>query len=118
MGSNATRAIAEEPKVPGYMLLALQTMINGKPLSAFVDNGATFTSEKLRLHPPLNSIGAYFPLEMANIETIVSTRVALGVLVGIGKVQFPPCLTVVPLMKGCDLILDEDSLNAINSLVD
>ena len=62
-------------------------MINGTPLCALVDNGATHSSidEKLQLHPPLAFIRAYPSLEMANGDTIVSTRVALDLLISIGK---------------------------------
>ena len=48
----------------------------------------SFIDEKLQLRPPLSFIGAYSSLEMANGDTIVSTGIALVVLVGIGTVQF------------------------------
>ena len=65
-------------------------MINGTLLHALVDSGATrlFIDEKLGIHPPLNLIGAYSSLEMANWETTVSIGVPLDVLVSISKVQF------------------------------
>ena len=68
----------------------------------------SFIDEKLQLHPPLEFIGAYSSLEMASGETIISTRVALDVLVSINKVQFRSYLTTVPMMDGFELILGKD----------
>ena len=58
-GSSTTVAIAQEPKVLDHMLLTIQTMINGIPLCAIVDSGATrsFVDEKLWLHPQLDFLG-------------------------------------------------------------
>ena len=88
--SSAAEAKAQESTVRDHVLLTIQAMINGTPLRALVDSGATrsFIDEKLQLHPPLQFIGAYSSLEMANGETIVSTGVAPDVLVSIGKIQF------------------------------
>ena len=95
-------------------------MINGTPLHALVDSGAThlFVDERLRLHLSLNFIGAYSSLKMANGETIVSTRVALDVLISLGEIQFRSTWTTVPMMEGFDLILVKDWLDMINPLVD
>ena len=95
-------------------------MINGTLLRALMDNGAirSFVDEKLRLHPPIDFIGAYSSLEMANGETIASIRVAPDVLVNINNVQFQSCMTIVPMMEGFDLILHKDWLDMINPLVD
>ena len=95
-------------------------MIDGTPLCALVDSGATrsFIDGKLWLRPPLEFIGAYSSLEMANGETIASTGVVLDVLVAIGKVPFQSCLTTVPMMDGFELILGKDWLDMINLLVD
>ena len=72
------------------VLLKVTAMIKGTLVHALVDSRATrsFIDEKLQLPPPLHFIGAYSSLEMANGETIVSTRIAPAVLVSIGKVQF------------------------------
>ena len=95
-------------------------MIKGTPLRTLVDSGATrsFLDEKLQLRPPLHFIGAYSSLEMANGETIVSTRIASDVLVSIGKIQFRSDLTAVPLMEGFDLVLGKDWLDMVNPLID
>ena len=73
-----------------HVLFSVTAVIKGMPVRALVDSGATrsFIDEKLQLHPPLSFIGAYSSLEMANGDTIVSTGIALDVLVCIGKVQF------------------------------
>ena len=79
-----------DSKVRDHLLLTVQAMVNGMPLHALVDSGATrsFIDERLRLHPPLQFIGAYSSLEMANEETIVSTGVAPDVLISLGDIQF------------------------------
>ena len=84
--------------------------MTGTPLRALVDSGATrsFIDEKLRLQPPLEFVGAYSSVEIANGETIVSTRVASDVLINIGEIQCQSCLAVVPRMEGYDLILGKD----------
>ena len=74
--------------------------------------------ERIRLHPPLQFIGAYSSLEMANGETIVSTGVAPDVLISLGDIQFRSTLTAVPMMEGIDMILGKDWLDMVNPLVD
>ena len=69
------------------------------------------------MRPPLTFIGAYSSLEMANGETIVSTRVAPDVLISIGKIQLQSCLIAVLMMEGFDLILGKDWLDMMNLLV-
>ena len=95
-------------------------MINSTPLHTLVNSGATrsFIDEKLQFRPPLSFIGAYSSLEMANAESIVSTGIALDVLVGIRKIQFRSDLTAVPLMEGFDLVLGKDWLDTVNPLID
>ena len=90
MGSTTIGAIAQESKVSDRVLLTVQVVINNTPLCALVDSGATrsFIDKKLCLEPPLDFIGAYSSLEIANGETIVLTGVAPNVLVSIGKIQF------------------------------
>ena len=116
----AVEAIAPGSKFRDHLLLAVQAGINGTSLRALVDSGAirSFIDEKLQLRPPLTFIGAYSSWEMANGETIVSTRVAPYVLISIGKIQFRFCLTTVPMMEGFDLILGKDWLDMVNPLVD
>ena len=95
-------------------------MVNGTLVRALVDSGATrsFVDERIRLHPPLQFIGAYSSLEMANGETIVSTGIAPDVLISLGDIQFRSTLTAVPMMEGIDLILGKDWLDMVNPLVD
>ena len=71
-------AIALETKFHDHLLLTLQVVINGTPLCALMDNGATrsFIDEKLQFHPPFKFIGVCFSLEMASGDTRVLTRVA------------------------------------------
>ena len=118
--STAMEAIALGAKVRDHLLLTVQAVINGTPLRALVDNGTTrsFIDEKLQMRPSLSFIGAYPSLELANGETIVSTGVALDVLISIGEIQCRYCLTVVPMMEGFDLILDKDWLDMVNPLMD
>ena len=120
LDSSAADAIAQESTTRDHVLLTVQAVINSTPLRALVDSGTTcsFIDEKLRLHPPLEFIGASSSLEVANGETIVSTGVAPDVLVSIGKVQFQSCLTNVPMIDGFELILCKDWLDMINPLVD
>ena len=89
-------------------------------MRVLVDSGATrsFVDERLRLHPPLQFIGAYSSLEMANVETIVSTRFALDVPISLDDIQFRSTLNVVPMMEGFGLILGKDWLDLVNPLVD
>ena len=48
-----------DSKVRDHLLLTVQAVINGTPVRALVDSGATrsFVDERLRLHPPLQFIG-------------------------------------------------------------
>ena len=71
-----------------HLLLVVTVVINGTPVRALVDSGASrsFVSDELKLRPPLYFVGAYSSLELANGETIVSTGVAPQVLVSIGEV--------------------------------
>ena len=88
--STAAGVNTPDSKVRDHLLLTVQAVVNGTPLRALVDSGATrsFVDERIRLHPPLQFIGAYSSLEMANGETIVSTGVALDVLISLGDIQF------------------------------
>ena len=65
-----------DSKVRDHLLLTVQAVVHGTSLRALVDSGATrsFVDERIRLHPPLQFIGAYSSLEMANGETIVLYR--------------------------------------------
>ena len=55
---------------------------------------------------------------MANSNTLVSTGVALDVLVSIRNIQFQSCLVAIPMMEGLDLIFGKDWMDMINPLVD
>ena len=55
---------------------------------------------------------------MVNGDTIVSIGIALAVLVSIGPVQCRMNLTVVPLMRGFDVVLGKDWLDVVNPLID
>ena len=118
--STAAGVNTPDSKVRDHLLLTVQAVIHGTPVRALVDSGATrsFVDERLRLHPPLQFIGAYSSLEMANGETIVSTGVAPDVLISLGDIQFRSTLTAVPMMEGFDLILGKDWLDMVNPLVD
>ena len=120
MESTTAGVNTPDSKVCDHLLLTVQAVVNGTPLRALVDSGATrsFVDERIRLHPPLQFIGAYSSLEMANGETIVSTGVAPDVLISLGDIQFRSTLTAVPMMEGFDLILGKDWLDMINPLVD
>ena len=109
-----------DSKVRDHLLLTVQAVVHGTSLRALVDSGATrsFVDERIRLHPPLQFIGAYSSLEMANGETIVSTGVAPDVLISLGDIQFRSTLTAVPMMEGIDIILGKDWLDMVNPLVD
>ena len=118
--STAAGSQTQGSRVVDHVLLSVTAMIAGTPLRTLVDSGATrsFIDEKLQLRPPLHLVGAYSSLEMANGDTIVSTGVAPNILVGIGPVQCKMNLTVVPLMKGFDLVLGKDWLDTVNPLID
>ena len=59
--SSATETIAQESTVRDHVLLTVQAVINGMPLRALVDSGATnsFIDEKLAAPP---TIGVYWGL--------------------------------------------------------
>ena len=126
-GTEANPApIAAELRAPGagtsrdHVLLTVTAMINGTPVRALVDSGASrsFVSDELKLRPPLTFVGAYSSLELANGETIVSTGRAPNVLVCIGEVQCRIDLTAIPLMDGISVILGKDWLDMLNPLID
>ena len=116
----AAGSVTQGTKDRDHVLLSVTAMIKGTLVRALVDSGATrsFIDEKLQLRPPLSFIGAYSSLEMANGDTIVSTGIALAVLVCIGNVQFRSDLTAMPLMKGYDIVLGKDWLDMVNPLID
>ena len=95
-------------------------MINDTCVSALVDLGATrsFVSEQLQTRPPMDFIGAYSLLELANGQTIVATGIAPDVLVSIGSTVSRVSLTTVPMMEGIQVILGWDWLDTVNPLVD
>ena len=103
-----------------HLLLVVTVVINGTPVRALVDSGASrsFVSDELKLRPPLHFVGAYSSLELANGDTIVSTGVAPQVLVSIGDVQCRINLTAIPLMDGISVILGKDWLDTLNPLID
>ena len=103
-----------------HLLLVVTVVINGTPVRALVDSGASrsFVSDELKLRPPPRFVGAYSSLELANGETIVSTGVAPHVLVSIGEVQCRVNLTAIPLMDGISIILGKDWLDMLNPLID
>ena len=111
---------AQGIRVVDHVLLSVIAVIQGTPVRALVDSGATrsFTNEKLQLCPPLHFVGAYSSLEMANSDTIVSTRIAPAVLVSIGPVQCRMNLTAVPLMRGFDVVLGKGWLDVVNPLIE
>ena len=106
--------------VQDHLLLVVKAVVNSTRVLALVDSGASrsFINDQLRLRPPLRFIGAYSSLEMANGETIVSTRIAPRALVSIGKVSCRLALTAVPMMEGVQLIHGKDWLDIQNPLVD
>ena len=73
--------------VKDNLLMIIKGMVNDTSVSMLVDFGATrsFVSEQLSTKPPLQFIGVYSSLELANGETIVSTGIALDVLLYIRK---------------------------------
>ena len=82
-----TEPVAEGRTDPGpverdHLLLVLKAVINDTCVSALVDSGATrsFVSEHLKTRPPMDFIGAYSSLELANGQTIVATGIAPNVL--------------------------------------
>ena len=111
-----------DPKlcVQDHLLLVVKAMVNGTSVSALVDSGASrsFIRDDLKPQPPLNFIGAYSSLEMANGETIVSTGIAPDVLLCTGTAACRLSLTAVPLMEGVDVILGQDWLHRMNPFVD
>ena len=97
-------------EVQDHLLLVIKAVVNGTCVPALVDSGATrsFVCDRLQTRPPLNFVGAYSSLELVNGETIVSTRIALDVLLCIGTVQCHLSLTTVPMMEGIQVILGRD----------
>ena len=89
-GADAVGSPAPSPGVKDHVLLVVKAVVNGTSVPALIHSGASrsFVSDRLQCHQPLQFVGAYSALELANGETIVSTRVAPRVLVCIGKV---PC---------------------------
>ena len=118
--STAIGPQAQGIRVVNHVLLSVTAVIQGTPIRTLVDSGATrsFIDEKLQLRPPLHFVGAYSLLEMANGDTIVSTGIALAVLVSIGPVQCHMNLTAVPLMRGFDVVLGKDRLDVVNPLIE
>ena len=118
--ANAVGGPAPGTGVQDHLLLVVQAVVNGTRVPALVDSGASrsFISDKLQCRPPLQFVGAYSALELANGETIVSTGIAPRVLVCIGSVPCRLSLTAVPMMEGIQLILGKDWLDIINPLVD
>ena len=91
--------------VKDHVLLVVRAVVNGTSVPALIDSGASrsFVSDRLQCHQPLQFVGAYSALELANGETIVSTGIAPRVLVCIGKVPCRLALTAVPMMEGVHL---------------
>ena len=117
--------IAEGRTDPGsvggdHLLLVLKAVINDTCVFALVNSGATqsFVSEHLHTWPPMESIGAYSSLELANGQTIVAMGIAPNVLVSIGGMVSWVSLTAVPMMEGIQVILGRDWLDTVNPLVD
>ena len=103
-----------------HLLLVLKAVVNGTCVPALVDSGATrsFVSEHLQTRPPLEFIGAYSSLELANGDTIVLIGIASNVLVCIGCTTSRVSLTSVPMMEGIKVILGWDWLDTVNPLID
>ena len=57
--STAAGVNTPNSKVRDHLLLTVQAVINGMPVCALVDSGATrsFVDERLRLHPHCNFLG-------------------------------------------------------------
>ena len=89
-GADVVGSQAPDSGVRDYVLLVVKAVVNGTSVPALIDNRASrsFVSDQLRCHQPMQFVGAYSALELANGETIVSTGIAPRVLVCIGKV---PC---------------------------
>ena len=106
--------------VKDHVLLVVKAMVNGTSVPALIDSGASksFISDRLCCQQPLQFVEAYSALELANGETIVSTRIAPRVLVCIGSIPCRLALTAVPMMEVVQLILGKDWLDIMNPLVD
>ena len=81
---SAPDAVAVGQPAPGtgvqdHMLLVVKAVVNGTSVPALIDSGASrsFVSDRLCCNQPLQFVGAYSALELANRETIVSTGIAL-----------------------------------------
>ena len=107
-------------RVKDHVLLVVKAMMNGTSVPALIDSGASrsFISDQLRCQQPLQFVGAYSALELANGETIVSIGIAPRVLICIGSIPCRLLLTVVLMMEGVQLILGKDWLDIMNPLVD
>ena len=118
--ANAVGKPAPGSGVRDHLLLVVQAVVNGTRVPALVDSGASrpFISDQFHGRPPLEFVGAYSALELANGETIVSTGIAPRVLVCIGSIPCRLSLTAVPMMEGIQLILGKDWLDIVNPLVD
>ncbi len=118
--SIAIGSLTQGTGVKDHVLLVVMAVIQGTPLHALVDSGASrsFISDTLHFSPPLSFVGAYSSLELANGETIVSIAVAPDVLISIGDVQCRLSLTPIPMMEGISIILGKDWLYSLNPLVD
>ena len=117
---NAASPPNSGPTGKDHWLLILRAVINDTRVSALVDSGATrsFVSEQLKTRPPMNFVGAYSSLELANGDTVVSTGIAPNVLVCIGSMASRVSLTAVPLMEDIQVILGRDWLDTVNPLID
>ena len=106
--------------VRDHVLLVVKAVVNGTSVPALIDSGASrsFVNDRLQCYQPMQFVGAYLALELANGETIVSTGIAPRVLVCIGMVPCRLDLTAVPMMEGVQLILGKDWLDIMNPLVD
>ena len=72
----AVGSVTQGTRDKDHVLLSVTAVIKGTPVRALVDSGATrsFIDEKLQLRPPLSFIGAYSSLEMANGDTICTSK--------------------------------------------
>ena len=109
-GADAVGQPAPGTGVKDHVLLVVKAVVNGTCVPALIDSGAnrSFVSDRLQCQQQLQFVGAYSALELANGETIVSTGIALRVLVCIRSVPCRLALTAVPMMDGVQLILGKD----------
>ena len=118
--ADAVGSPAPSTGVKDHVLLVVKAVVNRTSVPTLIDSGASrsFVSDQLRCYQPMQFVGACSALELANGETIVSTRIAPRVLVCIRKVPCRLALTAVPMMEGVQLILGKDWLDIMNPLVD